>query len=54
MYQAEELSGGKAREMLKMSVRAWHELLQTRGLRPPYDVQDLRDDVRTLKEMGRW
>ena len=54
MYQAEELAGGKAREMLKMSVRAWHELLQTRGLRPPYDVQDLRDDVRTLKEMGRW
>jgi len=54
MYQAREMTGGKARELLGLSVFQWDELRKERGLRGAYDVADLEKDVATLKKLGLW
>ena len=54
MYQAEELTGGKAREMLGLSVCDWDRLCSERNLRGAYDVEDLEKDIATLQKLGRW
>ena len=54
MYQAEELAGGKAREMLGLGVCDWDRLCSERNLRGAYDAKDLEQDVETLKSLGRW
>lgn len=54
MYQAKELTGGKAREMLGLDVCRWDRLCAERNLRGAYDVEDLEKDIETLKSLGRW
>ena len=54
MYQAKELTGGKAREMLGLTVFEWDGLRKERGLRGAYDVAELEKDVATLKKLGLW
>ena len=52
MYQARELTGGKARELLGLTVGEWDGLRKQRRLRGAYDVADLEKDMATLKELG--
>jgi predicted HTH domain antitoxin len=54
MYQARELTSGKARTLLGLSVSQWDGLRKERQLRGAYDVADLEQDVATLKRLGLW
>jgi predicted HTH domain antitoxin len=54
MYQAGELTGGKARELLGLTVFEWDSVRKERGLRSAYEIEDLNQDVATLKELGLW
>ncbi|MEA3211966.1 MAG: hypothetical protein QOE70_5023 [Chthoniobacter sp.] len=53
MYEANEITSGKACEILGLDVQAWDMLRRARRLRGAYGVEDLESDVRTLKELGR-
>jgi len=53
LFQRGKLSFGKAREMAKMTVWAFQQLLGTRGVPVHYDVQDYEQDLITLQELGR-
>jgi len=52
MYQANELTGGKAREMLGLSVSQWDALRKERGLRGAYGETELQQDMATFKKLG--
>ena len=54
MYQAREITSGKARELLGLTVGDWDGLRKERGLRGAYGVDDLEKDVATLKNLGLW
>lgn len=54
MYEANELTGGKAREMLGLTVCEWDGLRKERNLRGVYGIEDLEGDIETLKKLGRW
>jgi len=53
LFQQGKLSFGKAREMAGMTVRAFQQLLGSRGITVHYDVADYEEDLATLKALGR-
>ena len=53
LYEQGRLSIGKARELAGMALWEFRQLLASRGISPHYDVEDLDEDVSTLREMGR-
>ncbi len=52
MYQAEELTSGKAREMLGMSVTEWDQLRAERGLRGAYGEAEFEQDMDAFRKLG--
>ena len=53
LYAQGRLSVGKARELAKMSLWEFRQLLAFRRISPHYDEADLEEDVKTLQELGR-
>ena len=53
LYMQYRLSIGKARELANMSLWEFRQLLAFRKIPTHYDINDLNDDVTTLKKMGR-
>ena len=53
LYEQRRLSIGKARELAGMALWEFRQLLASRGISPHYDIEDLDEDVSTLREMGR-
>ena len=53
LYAQGRLSVGKARELAGMALWEFRQLLASRGIPPHYDVEDLNEDISTLREMGR-
>ncbi len=53
LYEEGRLSIGKARELAGMSLGEFRHLLAARGISPHYDVEDLEEDIATLRELGR-
>ena len=52
LYREGRLSIGKARELAGMSLWEFRQLLATRKISPHYDVEDLEEDVATLRRLG--
>ena len=52
LYQQSKLTLAQARRFAEMSRPAFKRLLASRKI-PLYDVADYREDVETLKSMGR-
>jgi len=53
LYAQGRLSIGKARELAGMTLWEFRQVLASRRIPPHYDVVDLKEDVATLREMGR-
>ena len=53
LYSQGRLSVGKARELCGMSLWEFRQLLASRRISPHYDVDDFKDDLATLRELGR-
>ena len=53
LYAQGRLSIGKARELAGMTLWEFRQLLASRRIPPHYDVNDLNEDMTTLREMGR-
>jgi predicted HTH domain antitoxin len=53
LFEQGRLSFGKAREMAGMTVAAFQQLLGSRGICVHYDIAEYREDLATLKELGR-
>jgi predicted HTH domain antitoxin len=53
LYAQRRLSIGKARELADMALWEFRQLLASRRISPHYDVEDLDEDVATLRELGR-
>ena len=53
LYSQGRLSVGKARELSGMSLWEFRQLLASRRISPHYDVNDFKDDLATLRELGR-
>ena len=53
LYRREKISGGKAAELLGVSLYAFHGLLDRYGVQLKYDVQELEEDIQNLKDLGR-
>ena len=53
LYSQGRLSIGKARELAGMALWEFRQLLASRRIPPHYDVEDLDEDVATLRELGR-
>ncbi len=53
LYAQRRLSIGKARELADMSLWEFRQLLASRRISPHYDVDDLAEDIVTLREMKR-
>ena len=53
LYVQHRLSIGKARELANMSLWEFRQLLAFRKIPAHYDVNDLAEDITTLKQMGR-
>ena len=53
LYAQRRLSIGKARELAGMALWEFRQLLATRRISPHYDLEDLDEDVSTLRELGR-
>jgi len=53
LFQQQKLSFGKAREMAEMTVWAFQQLLGSRGIPIHYGLQDYKEDLSALKELGR-
>lgn len=51
LYREGRLSIGKARELAGMSLWEFRQLLATRKISPHYDVEDLEEDVVTLRRL---
>lgn len=49
-----KLSGGKAGKFLGISRPEFWRLAGSRGYTWPYTVEDLEQDIETLKSLGRW
>lgn len=52
LFQREKLTLGKASRLLGMTQLEFQALLASRDLYIHYDVEDLHEDVRNLKELG--
>jgi predicted HTH domain antitoxin len=53
LYSQGRLSIGKARELANMSLWEFRQLLASRHIAPHYDVTDLKEDLETLRSLGR-
>ena len=53
LYSQYRLSIGKARELADMSLWEFRQLLGSRKIPTHYEVEDLHNDVTTLKQMSR-
>ncbi len=53
LYAQGRLSIGKARELAGMPLWTFRQLLASRGISPHYEVEDLEEDLATLRELGR-
>lgn len=53
LFEQGKLSFGKAREMAGMSVWAFQQLLGSRGNPVQYHIEDYKEDLRTLEDLGR-
>jgi predicted HTH domain antitoxin len=53
LYAQGRLGIGKARELAGMTLWEFRQLLASRRISPHYDVDDLEEDINTLKELGR-
>ena len=53
LYAQGRLSIGKARELAVMSLWQFRHLLAARQIPVHYDVDDLEDEVATLRQLGR-
>ena len=53
LYSQGRLSIGKARELAEMTLWEFRQLLASRRISPHYDVEDLDEDISTLRELGR-
>jgi len=52
LYAQEEITLGAAAELAGMSYFDFWQYLARFGLGPSYDVEDLEEDVKALKELG--
>ena len=53
LYREGRLSIGKARELAGMSLWEFRQLLAARKISPHYDVEELEEDVATLRRLGQ-
>lgn len=53
LYAQGRLGVGKARELAGMTLWEFRQLLGSRKISPHYDIEDLEEDIETLKELGR-
>jgi len=53
LYANRRLSIGKAHELAGMALWEFRQLLASRRIPPHYDVEELYQDVATLRELGR-
>lgn len=53
LYAQRRLSIGKARELADMPLWEFRQLLASRRIAPHYDEVDLKDDIATLRQLGR-
>ncbi len=53
LYAQGRLSIGKARELAEMSLWEFRQVLAARRIAPHYDLEDLDQDVATLRDLGR-
>jgi len=53
LYGAGRLSLGKARELADMTLWRFRQLVATRKIAPHYDIEDIQEDLETLRELGR-
>jgi predicted HTH domain antitoxin len=52
LYQQGRLSIGKARELAGMSLWQFRQLLGSRKIGPHYSIEEYREDLETLRELG--
>lgn len=53
LYAQHRLSLGKARELAGLTLWEFRQWLGLRRIEARYDAADLRDDVNTLRQLGR-
>jgi predicted HTH domain antitoxin len=53
LYRREKISGGKAAELLGVPLYHFRGLLDRHGVELKYDMQELEEDIQSLKELGR-
>lgn len=53
LYTQGRLSVGKARELAGLSLWEFRQLCAFRKISPHYDVDDLNDDMETLRQLNR-
>ncbi|NUQ38652.1 MAG: UPF0175 family protein [Caldilineales bacterium] len=53
LYEQGRLSLGKARELAGMSLWEFRQLLASRRISPHYGIEDLDQDLETLRRLGR-
>lgn len=53
LFQKQRLTLGQASQLADMPVAEFQHLLASREISPHYDVEDLEDDVETLRKMER-
>ena len=54
LYEKGILGIGKARELAGVTRLEFHKLLKDEGVFLNYDEEDLKNDVKQLKELGLW
>lgn len=52
LYQQGRLSIGKARELADMSLWQFRQLLGSRQIGPHYGIEEYREDVEALQQLG--
>lgn len=53
LFQKQRLTLGQASQLADMPMAEFQHLLASRDIGPHYDVDDLEDDVETLRKLGR-
>lgn len=53
LFQKKRLTLGQASQLADMPTADFQHLLASREIGPHYDVEDLEDDVETLRKLGR-
>ncbi len=53
LYAQGRLSVGKAKELANMSLWEFRQLLASRKITSHYDENELKNDIATLRELGR-